>query len=509
MLLSTATLTQLDAPVMTVPYDREALQAGIVHVGVGNFHRAHMAVYLDELLRSSPDSSSNMNNKNKINNNNNNNMWGLVGAGVMPDHKDTANVLQNQDCLWTVVTRNADSTQPQIVGSMMDCLDYSENHDELKDELLQPNIKIVSLTVTEGGYFLHDGQFDPTHPKILHDAQHPESPQTVFGVMVQALRERRQAGIAPFTIMSCDNVPHNGAICKVATLGLAHMQDPELAAWMQDHVTFPNSMVDRITPATTAAEKESGTQSAYGYSDHWPVYCEPFKQWVLEDSFCNGRPALEAVGVQFVPDVTPYERAKIRILNGGHASLCYPAALLGLDFVHEAMEHDVIREFLDTVERTEIVPGVPAVPDTDLPAYWETIQRRFANPTIRDSIARNCYDGASRQPKFILPPIQDNLASSRSVRGLAMVSALWCRYCVGTTERGEPIASNNDPSWDRLQSIALQAQTDPQQWLALNKDVYGKVSENPVFSNAFAHAVKSIQDLGVEGAMKEYIRTAI
>jgi mannitol 2-dehydrogenase len=273
---------------------------------------------------------------------------------------------------------------------------------------------------------------------------------------------------------------------------------------MEENVACPNSMVDRITPATTDEQRDF-VLSNYGYKDASPVFCEPFRQWVLEDKFPAGRPNFDTLeNVKFVPDVMPYEFMKIRILNGGHASLCYPAALLGLKHVHDAMEHPTIGPFLDALERNEIIPTVPAVPDTDLEGYWKIIANRFSNPTLNDTIGRICFDGASRQPKFVIPVAKDNLQSGRSFDGLALVSAMWCRYCQGTTEAGETIAPN-DPQWDRLNTIALEAKQNPKAWLDM-RDVYGEaVGKSPAFLQSFTKALNKIQTDGAEAAMKEYI----
>ena len=241
----------------------------------------------------------------------------------------------------------------------------------------------------------------------------------------------------------------------------------------------------------------------FGYEDEMPVFCEPFTQWVLEDNFCNGRPPLEDVGVQFVPDVSPYETMKLRILNGGHASLCYPSALLDVEYVHDSMSHDAIAPFLDCLERMEMIPSVPPVPDTDLPGYWEIIKERFSNPTLCDTIVRNSNDGSDRQTKFIIPIIEDNLNAGRPVDGLAIVSAMWCRYCRGTTEAGNK-CGENDTKWDRLHKLACEAPENPQGWLD-QMDIYGLVGQNPIFQKAFADAVAAIDEKGVAGALNDYV----
>jgi mannitol 2-dehydrogenase len=474
----------------TPAYHREQLTAGIVHMGVGNFHRAHQAAYIDELIGLA-DSYSNE--------------WAIIGAGVMEFDAKKREALAKQDWVTTLVERQADYVSARLIGSMIDFVPVDPPfHGPLKSALLAPNIKIVSMTFTEGGYFLNSatGLFDPKHPAIIEEAANPDQPKTAFGLIVQALKKRREAGINPFTVMSCDNIPHNGSVVKGVVVGLTKLFDEELAQWISQNVGFPNSMVDRITPMTGEKERKF-IKDELGYEDAWPVFCEPFKQWILEDDFPSGRPALERVGVQFVEDVRPYELMKIRILNGAHAALCYAAALLELEHVHDAMEHPTISAFLDTVQRTEVIPSVPPVPDTDLIDYWHLIQTRFGNPMILDTIDRICFDGASRQPKFIIPPAADNLRDGRPVEGLALVSAMWCRYCQGKAESGKEFAPN-DPIWDQLHDTAIKAAEDPSIWLGMT-NIYGDVGLHPTFVDVFANSLRTISNDGVETAMKAYI----
>ena len=229
--------------------------------------------------------------------------------------------------------------------------------------------------------------------------------------------------------MSCDNIPHNGVVARNAVAGVARLWDKGLGDWIAANAAFPNGMVDRITPATTDRERGLCAQD-FGIADNWPVYCEEFIQWVLEDNFCNGRPELEAAGVQFVPDVTPFEFMKIRILNGGHAAIAYPASLLDVHFVHDAMNHPLVGAFFAKIEREEIMPTVPPVPGVVLEDYYHLIHRRFANPKIGDTIPRLAFDGSNRQPKFIVPVARDRLKAGGSVDSLAFESALWCRHCI-------------------------------------------------------------------------------
>jgi mannitol 2-dehydrogenase len=303
-------------------------------------------------------------------------------------------------------------------------------------------------------------------------------------------------------VMSCDNVPHNGVVTRNAVAGLAHLMDPKLAVWVQENVAFPNAMVDRITPATSDRERQIASDQ-FGIEDNWPVFCEEFKQWVVEDHFPAGRPDFEKVGAQFVEDVTPFEYMKIRILNGGHAVIAYPGGLLDVHYVHEAMEHPLIQGFFTKVQQEEIIPTVMPVPNTNIQDYFKLINRRFSNPKIGDTERRLCLDGSNRQPKFIVPVIADNLKAGRSISGLALESALWCRYCAGTSDSGKVIEPN-DPSWDRLQALALKAKTDPVQWLTMD-DIYGDVAKDESFRTAFTNWLTMLWRDGTAQTLKAYI----
>ncbi len=483
--LSTQNLGAITTAILP-SYDRAALSAGIVHFGVGNFHRAHQAVYLDALFNTGCDLD-----------------WAIVGAGVRPPDEKMREVLAIQDFLTTVVEQSTSDSNARITGSMIDFLSPSDPQAIIRN-LANPTTRIVSLTVTEGGYFIDPatGSFDSIHPDIVADSATPDSPKTVFGLVVAGLRQRRAEGVEPFTVMSCDNIPHNGVVTRNAVVGLAKLSDPKLAKWILKRVAFPNGMVDRITPATGDHERQK-VLSDFDIEDASPVFCEDFTQWVLEDNFPAGRPRLENVGVQFVPDVSPYENMKIRILNGGHAVIAYAAGLLDIQFSHEAMAHPLVRGFLEKVEHDEIIPALPPVPNTDLADYFQLITRRFANPKIADTIERLCYDGSNRQPKFIIPTIADRLSAGDSITGLALESALWCRYCYGETQSGKKIEPN-DPSWDQLVSISQAAKQDPKAWLGM-EDVYGAVGQSKVFGDCFTDMLNVVWSQGVERTLERYL----
>jgi mannitol 2-dehydrogenase len=484
--LSLATLEKLPEKVARPAYDRAALSAGILHFGVGNFHRSHQAVYLDDLFGMGLDHD-----------------WALVGAGVFDGEKRGRDVLKAQDWLTTVVEQDTGHMQARVTGAMVDFLVPGDTA-AIVARLADPNIRIVSLTITEGGYFIDaaTGHFNPTHPDIVADAKTPDSPKTVFGLILAGLKRRKAEGTPPFTVMCCDNIPHNGHVTKDAVCGLAELSDAPFAAWIEKNVAFPNGMVDRITPATTDREREIA-KNDFGVEDGWPVFCEPFRQWVLEDRFPLGRPALEKAGVQFVGDVSPFELMKIRILNGGHATIAYPAGLMDIHFVHEAMENELVRGFLAKLERDEITPTVPPVPGVVLEDYFQLIEKRFSNPKIGDTVRRLCLDGSNRQPKFIIPTIADRLAAGQGVAGLALESALWCRYCFGTTDSGK-IIEPNDPNWDRLRAASKAAKTDTGVWLAM-EDIYGAVGRSAVFAAAFGAALKALWADGTAAVLRKYV----
>ena len=483
-------LRHIQAKAAIPSYQRSQINGGIVHFGIGNFHRSHQAVYLDDLFNLGLDHD-----------------WGIIGAGVTSHDGAMRDKLKPQDYLTTVVEQDIGKSAARVTGAMIDFLDPADRMGMI-EKLADPAIRIVSMTITEGGYFINpaSGTFDPAHPAIVADAEAPTDPKTVFGIILAGLKLRRDRGIVPFTVMSCDNIPGNGHVTEHAVVGLAKLSDPGFAMWVADNVAFPNSMVDRITPATTNREIDH-CEETFHIADRWPVYCEEFKQWVLEDKFTAGRPALEKVGVTFVPDVAPYELMKIRILNGGHAAIAYPGELLDIHFVHETMEEPLIRDFLGKLEMSEIIPCVPPVPDTDLNDYFSLIERRFANPKIGDTVSRLAQDGSNRQPKFILPSTADRLQKGEDVVGLALVSALWCRYFEGTSESGRKIQFN-DTSADRLHQAALQSRVRPLAFLEL-QDIFGDVGMSELFRKRFTDALTSLRERGTRDTLSAYLEGSL
>ena len=467
-------------------YDRATLTAGIIHIGVGNFHRAHQAVYLDDLFALGLDHD-----------------WAILGAGVRAGDARMRDALAAQDYLSTVIELEPGHPSARRIGAMIGFVPVESDNAALISAMAEPTIRIVSLTVTEGGYYINaaTAAFDARHPDIVADAANPAHPATAFGAIIAALKQRRAVGTPAFTVMSCDNLPGNGHVTRAAVLGLARLSDPTFADWIAANVAFPNGMVDRITPATGPRERSLAAQ--FGLNDPVPVTCEPFRQWVLEDNFPAGRPALERVGVTFTDDVHAYEAMKIRMLNGGHAIIAYPSALMDLTLVHEAMADPLIAAFLVQLERTEIIPFVAPVPGASPAEYLDLIMGRFANPEIADTTARLCLDGSNRQPKFIVPSLRDTLSAGGSGDGLLLLSAFWCRYCAGQTDSGVDIPPN-DPDWDALQACAKAAKNDPAKWLGMTH-IYGDLGQNAGTVARFGAHLTAIWADGTKAVLRRFL----
>ena len=483
--INLTTLAHFAKNVAVPSYDRDSLTAGIVHIGVGNFHRAHQAIYLDRLFNLGLDHE-----------------WALIGAGIMEGDQQVRTDLATQDWLSTVVELDPSGLNARICGSMIDFCQIDPTI--LVKTLSQQNIRIVSLTVTEGGYFIDakTGGVDISHPDIRADIANPLSPQTVFGILIAALVNRRDAGITPFTIMSCDNIPENGNVTRATVCAIAAQISVELKNWICNETAFPNSMVDCITPATSDVER-SITYDTFGIKDKRPVVCEPFRQWVMEDNFPSGRPALECVGVEFVENVAPYELMKLRILNGGHATISYPAALMGIDHVDAAMADPLIIEYLDKLILEEVIPTLTPIEGVDFLEYFNSVKTRFSNSRIGDTIPRLCLDGSNRQPKFILPVINERLESNQSINGLALEVALWCRYCAGTRDDHKPIEVV-DENASRLKLHAMKAKSDPVVFLTM-LDIFGDLGNRDRFTTKFVIALKALWSNGTAATLTNYI----
>ncbi len=483
--LCEANLPALPDAIKRLGYDRSRLTPGIVHIGLGNFHRAHQSWYLHKLMEQGLAHD-----------------WAIIGAGVRPGDAVMRDRLLAQDCLTTLIELDPEATSAEIIGPMIDFVPVESGNGALIRAMSDQAIRIVSLTVTEGGYYLDAaGAFDAAHPDIIHDARTPETPGTAFGAMVAALKLRRDAGIPPFTGQCCDNLQGNGAILRQTVVGLARLSDPDLADWIDREVTFPDAMVDCIVPAT--GEAELACARDLGVDDAVPVTHENYRQWVIEDGFCAGRPPWEEAGVTITDDVHPFESMKIRILNAGHQVLANVGEILGLETISDCMGDRQVAAFFRKVQVDAILPHVDAVSGMRPESYLELIERRFANPKIRDTTRRVAFDGSSRHPGFVLPILREALSAGGDIEGLALVEAFWARMCAGAREDGSPIAPN-DPHWSDLTAAAEAARTSPEAWLNQTQ-FYGDLGREPAFSAAFSHWLSHIWSEGSRVALDAYL----
>lgn len=410
--LDPTTLPRLAPGVALPAYDRTAVTVGVVHFGVGGFHRSHEAVFLDDVLAAGDLA------------------WGVCGVGVMPQDARTRDGLTAQDGLYSLATTAPDGTRStRVVGSIVRYLYAPDDPEAVLEVLADPRTRIVSLTVTEGGYGVDDatGRFAPHDEATVADLGSSGPPRSVLGYLAAGLRRRRDRGVAPFTVVSCDNIQGNGRVARLALTSFARAADPELADWIGAHVAFPCSMVDRITPVTTD-ETRRAAAADLGVEDRWPVRSESYLQWVLEDDFPLGRPDLAAVGVQVVDDVEPYELMKLRLLNASHQAMSYLGLLAGHTWVHEVCRDPSLVAFLRRYMATEAIPTLRPVPGVDLDAYCDQLVARFASEAVQDTLERQVVDASERIPKFLLPVLREQLRLGGPIECCALVLAAWSRY---------------------------------------------------------------------------------
>ena len=486
--LNAQTLAYWSDRLPTPAYDRGLVTPGVVHFGVGSFHRAHQAMYLDRLMNQGQALD-----------------WGIFGAGLMPADRKMKEVLEAQDGLYTLVLKHSDGTyEPRVIGSIVAYLFAPDDPEAVIEMMAAPSIRIVSLTITEGGYNVSDvtGEFDEANPDVVRDLEPGAVPRTTFGLITEALRRRRERGLVPFTVMSCDNLQGNGDLARRAFTAFARLRDPGLGGWVEREVHFPNSMVDRITPVTTDADRAEVT-ARFGIQDRWPVVCEPFTQWVLQDAFTAGRPPYEQAGVQVVDDVEPYELMKLRLLNASHQAMCYFGYLCGYRLVHQAAQDPLFRAFLLGYMDTEATPTLPPVPGVDLDEYKHTLIERFSNPEVRDTIARLCAESSDRIPKWLLPVIRAQLATGGEIKRSAAVVASWARYAEGVDEQGEPIEVV-DRLAGTLTKLARQQREDPDAFIA-NRDVFGDLAGHERFRTAYRSALASLHARGARATLQSLV----
>jgi mannitol 2-dehydrogenase len=457
-----ATLPTIRDRGVPVPaYDRTALRPRIVHVGVGGFHRAHMALYTDEVAARGSD-------------------WGIRGLGLRPEDAAMAGALSAQDRLYTLTEKSTGSHAPRVVGSIVDYVHAPSAQEAVASAIVDPDVAIVSLTITESGYA----------------DRAPAGANPTFDRLVAALDARRLGGLAPVTVLSCDNLPGNGDVARNAMLAAAARRSSALAAWIHTACTFPNSMVDRITPATTDADR-AWLLANLGIDDRWPVVAEPFRQWVIEDRFVASRPPWEDAGAIFTDDVRHWELYKLRMLNAAHSCMAYLCSLAGIAFVDEAMAHDEVRHYLTALLHTEALPTLTPIPDHPREDYIASVLQRFSNTGVRDQIARLCIDGAAKYPTFLMPTIERQLELGGPVRRSALALAGWARYLADT-----PLDRQSfDAGGGHARECAVAARHDPARFLELVEVFPAAVRTSERFRDELASATRLLDERGPLGAM--------
>jgi mannitol-1-phosphate/altronate dehydrogenase len=483
--LTQETLGQHDEQLTVPTYDRSALTPAVVHFSVGGFHRSHQLLYFDELA------------ERRISDG-----WGVVGVGL--NSREMKDALAPQDYLYTVVERSPDGERARVVGVMVDYHYAPDDPAAVLDLLCDERTRMVSLTITGGGYRLcpQTGAFDPDDVDIRWDLNETHRPRTVFGYLVEALDRRRRAGLPPFTVVSCDNMHRNGDAARAAVVGFARLRDEVLARWISDRVTFPSSMVDRITPHTTPEQREAVAQR-YGVDDRWPVITEPFSQWFIEDSFCNGRPPLEHVGVRFVPDVAGYELMKTRLLNAGHCALGYLGSLAGHSSIDQVMADPVFAEYIALMMDVEVTPLLPAPDGIDLGQYKRTLLTRFANPAIADQLSRLCRRGSTKMPHHLLPSLREAVEQGRPHALLTLAVAGWFLYLRGTDRQGRRFEID-DPRAELLQALVRAGGADPRPLLS-ERSIFGDLDRYPAFVAELQRAVEQLEQDGVRATLAAHV----
>jgi mannitol 2-dehydrogenase len=464
--------SDIDAPT----YDRSQLKAGIVHIGVGGFHRAHQAAYINDLLKT-PGSEQ----------------WAICGVGLLENNRSLRDILVKQDYLYSLVVRHPNGkVENKVIGSMIDFIFAPDNKQAVINKLAHIDTKIVSLTITEGGYNLHPttGDLDLENPDIVHDINNPDDPQTAFGYIAAALKVRKQKGMKAFTVQSCDNIQHNGEVTRKMLLTFTAQQDIELSEWIAIHVKCPNAMVDRITPVTTPTDIDYVTET-FGLTDKWPVTTESFSQWVIEDNFSDGRPNWDLAGAQFVTDVTPFEKMKIRLLNAGHSVLGLLGSIHGYSTIDETVSDSDFSEYLRAFMDLEVTPLLEPLEGIDLELYKSTLIERFSNPTIKDSLSRICSESSAKLPKFLIATIHENLNANRDCSLATLVIATWCLYLDKQTNQAQKVLTIQDAMKEELIQYAQKTQIDKLAFLKFDS-VFSDLSIHPVFSQYYANAIDTL-----------------
>ena len=466
----------------TIPtYARERLAPGVVHISVGSFHRAHQALYFEEIAARGLDER-----------------WGITGVGL--HRREMKAALDAQDGLYTVVSRSPRGDDARIVGVITRYLFAPEERAAVLDALADERTRLVTLTITAAGYKVHPdtGAFLSEDDAVVEDLSRPSEPGTALGLLVEALDRRRRAGRAPFTVLSCDNMADNGTVVGTAVVAFASLRDERLGRWIEENVAFPGSMVDRITPGTTDADRAM-VERTFGIRDRWPVMTEPYSQWVVEDRFCQGRPPLDEVGVQLVDDVRPYALTKTRLLNASHSALGYLGSLAGYGRIDQVMADPVFAGYIEKMMAEEIAPLLPRT-EIDLSAYGTTLRRRFANPAVADRLSRLCRSGSTKVPAHLLSSVREALQAGRPHALLTLAVAGWCRYLRAVDAHGRPFPLD-DANGERLRALAGAAGDDPRRLLA-DEATFGSLGSCPAFVEAVERDLRQLEAIGSRAVIR-------
>ncbi len=485
--LNTKNFAALPTSVHLPQYRREEVRTGIVHIGIGGFHRAHQAYAIDRLLELGTATE-----------------WGICGIALRESDRSIYEALSHQDGLYTLLIPDSKGNfSARVIASIVELLYAPQDPEAAIRRMADNTVRLITLTITEGGYnFTHDGTFDWNNTDILWDLKNPEKPKTVFGYLYAALKLRKAKGLGGITIQSCDNMEHNGKVTRNMLYAFINRKDPQMITWMDDHVTFPDSMVDRITPATTEHLKTILAEDI-GLLDAWPVICEPFFQWIIQDDYAAGRPQWEQIGAQLVADVTPYEKMKIRLLNGGHTLLGMAGYLAGYRYIHESMADQEIEGLLRRYMDLEVTPTLHSVPGIDLEGYKDTLVQRFKNPFIRDEVARIISGSSDKFPKFILPVILDRIRKHQPVSIAALVTACWYRYLRLNLPTPQHV---QDGMADALLQSVDRAEKlqDPLLFLD-HAEVFGDIKGHSAFTDSFLSHIQVLSSTG----LKQLIETEL
>ncbi len=484
--LSNASLSRLPGHIRRPGYDRTRVRPGLVHLGIGAFHRAHQAVVIDDLLAAGATD------------------WGIIGASLRSS--DTYDALAPQDCLYAVAVRSGAGTEHRIIGSVLETQVAKENPSQLIVRMADPLTRIVSLTITEKGYCHtpQTGELNTAHPDIVHDLAHPDAPRSAPGFIVAALTRRRELGIAPFTVLSCDNLSANGLTVKRILTQFASLRSRELGQWIADEIACPSTMVDRIVPETTDADR-AAVAAELGMTDAWPVITEPFTQWIVEDQFPAGRPDFARAGVQLVSDVTPFEHMKLRLLNASHSALAYLGYLAGYETIAATMTDDCFAALARGVME-ESAPTLAMPAGTDLAGYSASLLRRFANPALHHRTWQIAMDGSQKLPQRLLGTMQDRLRFGLPIDTHALAVAGWMRYVTAIDENGQAI-DVRDPLAPELAAIAGTAGPVADRLAPALLDVrsiFGELGADPRLRSAVTRALATLYEVGARRAVQAW-----